>query len=55
MALLGSKDGNKKEKIVEIIKGRTSVDESSGYMKIESFHPSHEYILQAFQNEIGGS
>jgi hypothetical protein len=37
MALLGSKEANKKEKIIEIIKMRTKIDEATGVMKIESF------------------
>jgi hypothetical protein len=37
MALLASKDLSKKEKIVEIIKTRTKIDEEKGLMKIESY------------------
>jgi hypothetical protein len=37
MALLGSKDPSKKEKIVEYIKGRSKIDEDQGILKIESF------------------
>jgi len=45
MALLTSKDPAKKEKIVEFIKTRTKIDEEKGTMKIETYQPSHEYIL----------
>ena len=55
MALLASKESSKKEKIVEYLRTRTKIDEAAGVMKIESYQPSHEYILQLFSNEIGGS
>jgi hypothetical protein len=37
MALLASKEANKKEKIVEYLRTRTKIDETTGIMKIESF------------------
>jgi hypothetical protein len=37
MALLASKEANKKDKIVEYLRTRTKIDETTGIMKIESF------------------
>lgn len=37
MAILVSKDSNKNEKILEILKTRTKIDEATGTIKIESY------------------
>lgn len=37
MALLASKDPQKKEKIVEYIKGRSKIDDEQATLKIESY------------------
>jgi hypothetical protein len=49
------KDKNAKEKIVEYLSHHTKIDEINGIMKIESYKPSQEYIIQSIANEIGGN
>lgn len=49
--VIQSKD---KEKVVEYLKGHTKIDTVTNEMKIESFQPNKELILQLYTNEIGG-
>lgn len=49
--VIQSKD---KEKLVEYLKAHTKIDTITNELKIESFQPNKELILQLYTNEIGG-
>jgi hypothetical protein len=50
--MIQSKD---KEKLIDYLKGKTIIDEELKIMSINSYQPSKEYVVQLFQNEIGGT